>query len=482
MMRKKTTEEFIADAIKVHGDLYDYSLVDYRNSKVKVKIICSEHGVFEQIPNDHLTKHGCAKCGGSAKHNRDEFIENAIKVHGTRYDYSLIEYTGNKTKVKIVCKEHGIFEQVPNSHLSGFGCPKCTSKQSNTSEFIEKSIKVHGDLYDYSLVDYTTKREYVKIVCKEHGPFSQTPSNHLAGYGCIECGIASNRKTQDEFICEASFVHDNLYDYSLVDYKSTHKHVKIVCSKHGTFPQTPSSHLNGAGCPKCSNIVSKPEIEVFEFIKTLTNDVRQSNRKILKRKELDIYCASDKIAIEFNGMYWHSDKTIETHGKSKYKHLHKTLECDKLGIKLFHIFENEWRHNKDIWKSILTRAFNKAEFKRVTHEQQITIDDAQIFFKSNSFEKARESAVGYYSDNELIAVLSDDILVYKLNVTSNIKPKKLKFNARMPESVLEYELIEMSEPNALMHKNLRIFDSTNIESDYANRCMCIWDCGYKLCE
>jgi len=124
MGKRKTTEEFIEMAKSIHGDRYDYSLVEYKNNKTKVKIICPVHGVFEQKPIHHLRGHGCHECGDKRLTTK-QFIEKVKSIHKDKYDYSLVEYKNNKTKVKIICPVHGPFEQRPNDHLRGRGCFKC---------------------------------------------------------------------------------------------------------------------------------------------------------------------------------------------------------------------------------------------------------------------------------------------------------------------------------------------------------------------
>ena len=126
MRKRKTTEEFIADAKKVHGDKYDYSKVVYLQNKQRITIICPEHGEFEQIPSNHLKGFGCKKCSNQYKPTREEFIENANNVHNNKYDYSKLVYVNAKTKVTIVCPEHGEFSQNPSDHTMGKGCPNCT--------------------------------------------------------------------------------------------------------------------------------------------------------------------------------------------------------------------------------------------------------------------------------------------------------------------------------------------------------------------
>ena len=189
MSRKLTTEEFIKRAREVHGDKYDYFKVKYVNSQTKIEIICPEHGKFYQTPNNHLKGKGCPKCNGGIFLGCDDFVQKAKKVHRDRYDYSRVEYINSKTKVCIICPEHGEFWQTPDKHLQGDGCPECAGNKLLTCEnFVKKAILIHSDKYDYSFVDYVNYKTKVKIVCPEHGPFWQKPANHLQGCGCPECG------------------------------------------------------------------------------------------------------------------------------------------------------------------------------------------------------------------------------------------------------------------------------------------------------
>lgn len=189
-MKRLTTEEFITKAKLVHGNTYDYSLVNYVNSHNNIKLICSVHGEFEQKPNNHLNGGGCKKCYHANKNiGNDNFISKAKLVHGDIYDYSLTEYLESKEQIKIICSKHGIFEQRASNHLSGKGCLKCynENKLSNSLEFIEKAKEKHGDKYDYTNLKYVNDKTKIKIICPNHGDFIQKPSNHLMGQGCPIC-------------------------------------------------------------------------------------------------------------------------------------------------------------------------------------------------------------------------------------------------------------------------------------------------------
>ena len=184
-----TAEEFIAKAKQVHGDRYDYSKSKYINMHSKVCIICPEHGEFWQTPGNHLSGSGCPKCFGKTRKTTDEFVAEARKKHGKKYGYSLVNYKNNSTKVCIVCPKHGEFWQTPNKHLRGDGCPICSANRKLDKErFIERSKIIHKNKYDYSKVEYVNTRTKVCIICPEHGEFWQEPSNHMLGHGCPKCG------------------------------------------------------------------------------------------------------------------------------------------------------------------------------------------------------------------------------------------------------------------------------------------------------
>jgi hypothetical protein len=179
---------FINDSKKIHDNTYDYSLVDYINNKTKVKIICEKHGIFEQRPNDHLRGEKCPYCFGYFRKPLNEFIKKCKIKHYNTYDYSLVDYVNNKTKIKIICEKHGVFEQTPRSHLNGNGCSKCKFNfKMIKDDFINKSIKTHGSRYNYENVNYINSHTKVSIICKNHGIFEQKAYKHMQGNGCPKC-------------------------------------------------------------------------------------------------------------------------------------------------------------------------------------------------------------------------------------------------------------------------------------------------------
>jgi hypothetical protein len=131
MGARKTTEQFIEDAKAVHGDKYDYSLVEYVDWKTKVEVICKSCNItFKISPNNHTRDRGCKQCGvrrrvDASRMKLDDFINKSKQIHGDKYDYSETLYTKNSEEVEIICKIHGKFKQIANAHKQGCGCTEC---------------------------------------------------------------------------------------------------------------------------------------------------------------------------------------------------------------------------------------------------------------------------------------------------------------------------------------------------------------------
>lgn len=416
MSKRKTTDEFIAEARRVHGNKYDYSKAEYKNNREKVIIICPEHGEFLQSPEKHLSGQGCPVCGGTKKNTTCSFIEKARKIHGDKYDYSKVEYVTNKDKVCIICPEHGEFWQDPHNHLKGKGCPLCGDMihkpaKYTTDTFIIAAKESHGDKYDYSKTVYKNMNEPVEIICAEHGPFFQLPYLHLGGSICPSCSRKLNgvkrRITKEEFIERAKTVHGDKYDYSKVEYVTEKHKVCIICPEHGEFWQTPDKHLQGNGCPKCVYPYSKAENEILEYVKDAVSgeNVIAHDRAVLGGRELDIFIPSKNVAIEYNGLYWHD--------KDRNYHLKKTEDCNALGISLIQVFEDEYLYHKDIVLSKISHILGVAKSSEKIMARKCTVSEigketAERFLTENHIQGFVSSTVylGAEHCGETVGVMS----------------------------------------------------------------------------
>ena len=243
----------------------------------------------------------------------EDFIKRSKKIHEDKYDYSKVEYVNANVKVCIVCPIHGEFWQKPSDHMRGIGCKlcgikKCHEKQKFTTEtFIKKAKEIHGNKYDYSKVNYIDSKHDVTIICPIHGEFEVNANSHLLGHKCWKCGVIESRDKNKilikEFIEKSNLKHGNKYDYSKVEYVDYHTEVIITCPIHGDFKVKPIKHVQGCGCPQCSESIlertirSALEKNKIKYYQEYKFDWLKYKKKLV----LDFYLPNYNIAIECQG-------------------------------------------------------------------------------------------------------------------------------------------------------------------------------------
>jgi hypothetical protein len=243
-----------------------------------------------------------------------DFITKAHSVHGERYDYSKVEYVNNTTKIEIICPKHGSFWQVASGHLQGYSCQKCGGKYiPTTKEWIARAHSVHGDKYNYSNVEYVGATKKVEIVCKIHGSFFQTPSEHVNGkYGCQKCGWEHSSKVRLtstlDVVNKCKKIHGNVYDYSKINFNGYNNKIEIICRKHGSwFAKAGDIIFSRSGCPMCN--ASKGELLTENYlndngiiyIRQMTFDDCKGVTKRPTKLRFDFYLPHYNILIEIDG-------------------------------------------------------------------------------------------------------------------------------------------------------------------------------------
>jgi len=284
-----------------------------------------------------------------------DFTARSINKHGLFYDYSFVEFRTTKDKVRIICPDHGEFLQAARDHMRGSGCRNCALAKNRLSfeKFVERSIEAHGNRYEYLSKGFDKGRSAL-IVCAEHGEFWQDKYRHTQGEGCGNCFRKNSRLTVEDFISRAVEVHGEKYDYSRVSFDSSRDKIEILCSEHGLFEMFIYNHLSGNKCPGCRVFGrSRGEEELSCFVESLGFTVVRNDRSILNGKEIDVYVPSLRIGFEFNGDYWHSDEVIlKTRGISSEEFdLLKLEEAKKSGVDLYFVKEFDWINNRKIAES-----------------------------------------------------------------------------------------------------------------------------------
>ncbi len=353
--------EFLNKCEEKHGNRYDYSLSVYKNSRTNIKIICEEHGIFEQNPKHHyMSGYGCPSCSGNKRYTWDEYIrffksenkyigytsddkvnfspilfypnsglyknikhkQNAgshlksntcniiesnslIKrldeLYNNQYEYYIDnEYTYKSCTIRIYDKLVETEYYIPiDEHLRGV-----KPNGISLNKFLLICNEKHEFKYDYSLIKNINKRNnFVDIICKEHGIFKQMVSNHMIGQGCPNCS-KQKRLSQNDVIERFKSKHGERYDYSLVKFKRSDIKVDIICKEHGIFKQTPSKHYNGNNCPKCGN-KSIGEYRVRKYLESnnisFIEQKTFSDCKYINKLRFDFYLIDLNICIEYDG-------------------------------------------------------------------------------------------------------------------------------------------------------------------------------------
>lgn len=388
----------------------------------------------------------------------EEWIKKVLKKwpeFAEKYDYTNTVYTGAKNNVEIRCKKHGVFTVIADNHKTrGSGCELCGRERTNkalssrkgksntkrsTEEWVAKVLAKHpefADKYDYSQAVYAGTDESVTIICKTCGRVC-TPKarRHMAGQGCKSCAgrksVEKSVPTFSEMVKRAQEVHGDEYEYFEDSYTCMSKEMKIRHKKCGNvFPQRPEFHIGKKqGCPFCQHVVSSGEKDVLAFVKEHAQCEVQNNVRIvpdffvgdkrIHKAELDIYVPELKLAIEYNGTYFH-DISL----KGKGYHIGKRKACEQLGIRMISIWECDWQDNRKrpIIKRYLKNALGVREERTVYARNCVVRDVPQDVYREfmeanhvQGYASAKEAKCGLYTKdtNELVACMSFRILKNK---------------------------------------------------------------------
>jgi hypothetical protein len=253
--------------------------------------------------------------GMGKKLTTQKIIKRFKNIHGSIYDYSLVNYQGDSKKVKIICKIHGMFEQQPGAHIrQRQGCPKCgnikagKSQQIGDSEFIKRIEKVFGtDAFDYSKLDYQGAHKDVILICKKCGNVeAKAPSVWYLGFGCLKCRPKQRNPkqiTKEQFLERAKKVHDSKYDYNKVKYTTLYDEVEIVCPKHGSFYQKPTIHIHAkSNCPECNITKGEEAISIWLNNRGIKYIFQHKIKIDNSYHYYDFYLPDHNMLIEYNGL------------------------------------------------------------------------------------------------------------------------------------------------------------------------------------
>lgn len=422
--KKNNFENFLTTAKERFKNNFSYPYIEeeYENSHSKITIRCNTCGnTFVKIACDHITSPngGCNVCYKKSfekYYSYEELLKHNILGLNIKPFEGKKEY---RDKCIVICPKHGEYEVIINSILKGKGkCKKCVGKKATDIETFKKLfIQKYGKELDCNFDEYINMSTNITFICKKCGhKFKRLPYALLRNEYrdvCPECSLRKiseeRTKSTEQFKLDVEKIYGKgVFDMTDTVYTKSSEYVTLKCNKCGRyFTKEANSLLQGNGCPYHYLNASKSEDEIADFIKNKGFAIIRNDRSILDNKhELDIYIPDKQFAIEFDGVFWHNEVN-----KPINYHLDKTEECKKKGIRLIHIFEDEWLDKSNIWKSMLNNLLGLNEnriFARKCKIKEVSMDESKNFLEENHLQGYCHSQIRYglYYNNKLVSLMT----------------------------------------------------------------------------
>jgi len=404
-MKRLTSLEFIQISSKIHNGKYDYSEIEFKNKSSKVKIRCIEHGTtFYQIPRLHMAgSTGCKEC---INHRRK--MTN-LKNHGVEYP---LQSSNIKNKVKKTCiKKYGfdnpskstvVRKKIKNTNMQRLGVEhQWQSKkiQDKVKTTMRKRHGVDNPQQSNKIKEKTKKTNIEKygMSCPIHTPdnIAKRKLENIKKYG----NEHPSQSHIDPVIIDKLKDENWLYDQHIINKRP----LCVIADDLGINESTIGRYLHNHNIETHNYYRSAGENEVATFIKSLNIEIIQNTRKIIPPYELDIYIPEHKLAIEYCGLYWHSEQA----GKSENYHRNKLDMCNKKGIQLITMFESEWKQRqsqiKNKLRSLLHCNSSETIYARKTNIVHVTKKQKQKFFNNNHIQADGPGSIN-------IGLMCDDLV------------------------------------------------------------------------
>ena len=343
----------------------------------------------EKIKQTNLKKYGVV-CPVHNKKIQEKIRQKNLEKYGTEYYQQTDEF---KNKVKETC-------------LKKYGVNNVYNSDEVKEKIRQKNLEKYGTEYYQQTDEFKNK---VKETClKKYG------ENYKKILWGSNGNIGQSKRAYNNYILKSNSVEPL---FSCDEYISARKNGKneflFKCKKCGKSFLSYWDNGQTKCCPYCKiteTKTSKKEQELYTYILDISNNmytIKHNDRSVLINLELDVYIPSKRIAFELDGLYWHNDNNQPNY---KY-HLQKTELCEKQGIQLIHIFENEWNFKRDIIKSRISNLlgiYDKIVYARKCEIKDVDPKISKEFQEENHIQGSINSKVslGLYYQDELISLMT----------------------------------------------------------------------------
>lgn len=406
-MGKKLSYEYVKTYFEVEG--YTLLSSEYINAHQKLECLCPHKHKITITWHKFRQGRRCKYCNGSAIYFKD------IKKMFEKENYLLLtteeDYKTTKQLLLCECPNGHQYYVSYNNWKRGYRCRKCFINSNRVSYylFLELLKKKRYVSLSSNIKDFTSK---TNVCCRcEFGHIFTTSWNKLQqGYGCKKCAYNTlSRKFKLKYFDVMSNISKEGYKLLSSEYINAQDKLVIKCPNNHIYKTSWNTWQQGCRCPKCSNNYSKGHKDVVDFCSSYGYTVKINDRSLITPYELDIVIPSKKIAIEYCGLYWHS----ELMGKDSIYHLHKLDLCNKIGYRLITMFEDEWINKKIIVQSRLLDILNN-KFQVVIdagrcNVQELSTEEAKFFCENNHIQgygRNNDIKLGLFCNTELVAVMT----------------------------------------------------------------------------
>lgn len=345
--------------------------------------ICDKGHSWKAVVKSRTKGNSCPYCAGKKAIPGVNDLATLRPDLVAQWDYSKNEgiqpkdvLCGYRKKVWWTCEKGHEWEAAIRYRCDGTGCPYCTGQKAdrgvNDLATLRPDLAAQWDNEKNSISPSDVicgSGEKVWWVCEKGHSWEAVVKKRTIGQGCPYC---SNRRVLAGFN-DLATLHPHLVDqWDVAKNKNISPYEMTpgsdvaawwTCEKGHSWKSLVKDRTRGIGCPHCISHISQAEQEIYNTVVSLVEGdaVVQSDRSIIGGKELDIYVPDKHIAIEYNGLYWHS----EACGRGKNYHYDKWKMCRDNGIQLITIWEDEWRDKQEIVKSMLAHKLGASQSKRI---------------------------------------------------------------------------------------------------------------------
>lgn len=405
MARKFTLEE-VRKKFKSEG--YTLLSTEYTGNRQKLDVVCPKgHNLkINFMSFQHGSRCRFCRIGTVGENTRKslEFIRKEFEKEG--YTLLSTEYkNGSTSKLEYICpRGHKGFITWSAWKTKGQRCKKCFIE--NSKERFENRARKYIESFGYKLnSQYISANENIELICPEGHKWTTTFARFKNGTRCRFCNIDKLRlKIED---VRESFENE---EYILLSdtYHNSLQKLDCICDKGHKYSISYSNWKAGWRCPYCSCHISDAEKELFEHIRSIFPNTKNNNREEIKPLELDIFIPEKKLAVEYCGLYWHS----ELKGKSTNYHLNKLNKCNEKNLRLLTVFEDEYIYKKDITLSFLYNILGMNEKEKVYARDCNIVEldpfRKNLFLERNHLQSADTSLVklGAVHEDKLVSVMT----------------------------------------------------------------------------